>query len=136
MKIYIAGAHQNLHVMRLLGKELSMAGHQVLQRRNWWDAKGRANIFAFCSSACASVDLVIYIGESGQDAGVEVGIAWAAGVPILGIAGPLEEPGVMLSCAVSAWVTLDALLEDPAHVSALLVTASLHHDAATNGATA
>lgn len=51
------------------------------------------------------------MGEASQDAGVEVGIAWAAGVPVLGIAGPLEEPGAMLSCAVSAWITLDELLQ-------------------------
>ena len=111
MKIYIAGAHQNIHAMRLLADVLTSAGHRVLQRRNWRDTNVKANIFAFCSSACASVDLVIYMGEAGQDAGVEVGIAWAAGVPVLGIAGPLEEPGAMLSCAVSAWITLDELLQ-------------------------
>ena len=41
--------------------------------------------------------------ESGQDAGVEVGLAAGAGTPVLGVRGPLEAPGLMLHGAVSLW---------------------------------
>ena len=44
------------------------------------------------------------LGASGQDAGVEVGLARAWGVPVLGIRGPLEAPGLMLYGAASVWV--------------------------------
>ena len=138
-RVYISSSYRNISAIRLLTKILKEAGHCVLdwtpramppsgltpsERRTWLDTSAREETFAFCSSACASVDVVIYLGDSGQDAGVEVGMAWTAGVPVLGVAGPFEKPGPMLSEAVSAWVTMDDLLEDPVHFSSLLVTAS------------
>ncbi len=73
-------------------------------------------VYAFCRKACLTADILIYYGASGQDAGVEVGLASASGVPILGIRGPLEGPGLMLHGAVTAWVedgeaALDAVQE-------------------------
>jgi hypothetical protein len=80
-------------------------------------------IYAFCRDACLTADLVIYYGASGQDAGVEVGLAAGAGVPVLGIRGPLEGAGLMLHGAVSAWVdsveeALDALARVADHAAA------------------
>ena len=54
--------------------------------------------------------LLFIIGESGQDAGVEIGLACAYDKPIIGIRGPLESPGLMLHGSVSIWV------EDAGHV--------------------
>lgn len=83
-------------------------------------------MFRFCEEACGRADLVVYFGQSGQnvdricpsqtlgasgdvsprseeDAIVEVGLARAAGVPVLGILDSLKLPGLMLHGAVSLW---------------------------------
>ena len=78
-------------------------------------------VYAFCHNACLTADMVIYYGASGQDAGVEVGLAAGAGVPVLGIRGPLEGPGLMLHGAVSGWV--DSVEEALDVVAALLAYA-------------
>jgi hypothetical protein len=80
-------------------------GLNPLERRLWMDTDDAGGqVFAFCRDACIASHLVVYFGASGQDAGVEVGMAHAAGVPVLGIRGPLEGPGLMLHGAVGCWV--------------------------------
>lgn len=118
--IYIAGSFRHKHGVRLLGRELERLGCRLLdwtlkaspppgltpqQRRLWMDTdQNGGQVYSFCRNACRDADIVIYYGESGQDAGVEVGLAAAEGLPVLGIRGPLEQPGLMLHGAVSAWV--------------------------------
>lgn len=118
--IYIAGSFKHMHGVRLLGRELERLNCAILdwtdkaspppgltpaERRLWMDTdKDGGEVYKFCSAACKDADLVIYYGESGQDAGVEVGIAASANVPVLGIRGPLEQPGLMLHGAVSCWL--------------------------------
>ncbi len=81
------------------------AGLTPAERRQWMDTDMEGGqVFAFCHDACINADIVIYFGESGQDAGVEVGLACGAGKPILGIRGPLEAPGLMLHGAINLWV--------------------------------
>ena len=121
MKIYIAASFRLLHAVRLLQNSLrvSLPGIEILdwtglatppdnltptQRREWMDTDLSGQVFTFCEEACGRADLIIYFGQSGQDAGVEVGLARAAGVPILGVLGPLEAPGLMLHGSVSLWV--------------------------------
>lgn len=120
MCVYIAASFRHMHGVRLLARELRRAGCTILdwtalatpppgltatQRRQWMDTDSPGKeIFAFCKNACQTADLVVYYGESGQDAGVEVGLAAASGVPVLGIRGPLESPGLMLHGAVTKWV--------------------------------
>lgn len=120
LTIYIAGSFRHKHGVRLLGRELRRMGCRILdwtekavpppgltpaQRRIWMDTdRDGGQVYAFCHQACITADLVIYYGTSGQDAGVEVGLAAGAGVPVLGIRGPLEAPGLMLHGAVSHWV--------------------------------
>lgn len=117
--VYIAASFKHMHAVRLLGRELRNMGFFVLdwtekasvppglnpaQRREWMDTdREGGQVFAFCRDACLRADLVIYFGESGQDAGVEVGLACGAGVPVLGVRGPLEAPGLMLHGAAAAW---------------------------------
>lgn len=117
--IYIASSFKHLHGVRLLGRELRSFGFAILdwtekatppsglnpaQRRQWMDTDTEGGqVFDFCHDACKQADIVVYFGASGQDAGVEVGIACGAGVPVLGIRGPLEAPGLMLHGAMSAW---------------------------------
>ncbi len=118
--VYIAASFKHKHAVRLLGRILREFGFNILdwtekatpptgltpaERRQWMDTDTEGGqVFAFCKDACIEANIVIYFGESGQDAGVEVGLASGAGVPILGIRGPLEAPGLMLHGAVDVWV--------------------------------
>lgn len=120
LSIYIAASFKHMHGVRLLGRELSRIGCEILdwtakaapppglspaERRIWMDTDtAGGQVYEFCRQACMSADLVIYYGASGQDAGVEIGMAAASGAPVLGIRGPLEGPGLMLHGAVTAWV--------------------------------
>ena len=120
MDIYIAGSFRHKHGVRLLGNALRELGCRILdwtekaapppglnpaQRRAWMDTDQEGGqVFDFCRQACLTADMVIYYGTSGQDAGVEVGLAAGAGVPLLGIRGPLEAPGLMLHGAMTCWV--------------------------------
>lgn len=81
------------------------AGLGPIQRRDWNDTDAAGEVFSFCRDACGQSDLVVYLGPASQDAGVEVGMALAAGVPILGVRGPHEEPGLMLQRAVRKWTS-------------------------------
>jgi hypothetical protein len=117
---YIAASFQHAHGVRLLGQSMRALGFHLLdwtekaapptglsplERRQWMDTDSAGGqVFAFCRDACVASSLVIYFGASGQDSGVEVGMAHAAGAPILGIRGPLEGPGLMLHGAVDCWV--------------------------------
>lgn len=137
LTVYVAGSFKHKHGVRLLGRELRALGCRILdwtekaapppgltpqERRVWMDTdKAGGSVFAFCRDACVSADLVIYYGASGQDAGVEVGLAAAAGVPVLGIRGPLEAPGLMLHGAGTAWVdSVEEALELVARLTELL----------------
>ncbi|MDR1044291.1 MAG: translation initiation factor 2 [Candidatus Adiutrix sp.] len=119
MKIYIASSARNLHGVQLLRDALNERGHLVLdwtalapplpdhlspeERRAALDSDERGEIFKFCSQACQEADLLIYLGPSGQDAACEVGLALAAGVPVIGLSAPTEKPGLILSRAVGFW---------------------------------
>ncbi len=72
----------------------------------------RGDIFRFCAHACARADLVIYIGPAGQDSACEVGMAYTSGVPVYGLRGKLESPGLIMAKAVTRWFdNVDDLLE-------------------------
>lgn len=119
LTVYIAASFKHMHAVRLLGRELRALGCRILdwtekavpppglspaQRRIWMDTdRDGGQVFAFCREACLNADMLIYLGASGQDAGVEVGLACGAGVPVLGIRGPLEAPGLMLHGAMAVW---------------------------------
>ena len=134
LTIYVAGSFKHKHGVRLLGRELRGMGCRMLdwtdkavpppgltpaERRIWMDTdRDGGEVYAFCHQACLTADMVIYYGASGQDAGVEVGLAAGAGVPLLGIRGPLEGPGLMLHGAVNGWV--DSVEDALESVAALL----------------
>jgi hypothetical protein len=76
------------------------------------DTDHGGEVYSFCAMACRTADLVIYLGASGQDAGVEVGMAKASGIPVLAVRGPLEAPGLMLYGAADVWVeNVDSALD-------------------------
>ncbi len=114
MKIYICTSTKNLGLYRRLRDELAPTLHflfdwtpllpppgQDFELRKDDDPQG--NIFDYCSRACASADLIVYIGPSGMDASFELGIAYASGVPVWGVGGPEERPGLMIRGGVSRW---------------------------------
>ncbi|MDR1659893.1 MAG: translation initiation factor 2 [Desulfovibrio sp.] len=117
--LYIASSFKHKHGVRLLGRELRAMNCRILdwtekavpppgltpvERRIWMDTdRDGGQVYAFCENACLTADMLIYYGASGQDAGVEVGLAAGAGLPVLGIRGPLEAPGLMLHGAVTHW---------------------------------
>lgn len=119
MKIYIASSFRNLSAVLLLQAALVDRGHTVLdwtrhappisnnmpldERKALLDSDERGQIFDFCTEACGSADLVVYLGPAGQDAACEVGIAYSSGVHIFGIISPLETPGMILNRCVSRW---------------------------------
>ena len=121
MRIYIASSYRNLNAVLLLRDVLRSAGHEVLdwadktppppdsmpveERRRRFDSDEGGALFDFCANACGSADLVVYLGPAGQDAACEVGMAYVAGVPVFGIASPLECPGLILSRCVHQWFT-------------------------------
>lgn len=117
--VYTAASYRHLHAVRLFlrllrdnsnisildwtSQPLPSSDFSPARRREWMDSDPSGQAFAFCRNACANADVVVYLGESGQDAGVEVGMAYAFGTPVLGVRGPLEAPGLMLHGAVSLW---------------------------------
>ncbi|UQZ90594.1 translation initiation factor 2 [Deltaproteobacteria bacterium Smac51] len=128
MKIYIASSARNLHGVQLLRDALTERGHHILdwtalapplpdhlspeERRLALDSDERGDIFAFCSKACMEAEALIYLGPAGQDAACEVGMAYAAGVPTIGLAAPTEKPGLILNRAVRFWASdVQACLE-------------------------
>ena len=120
-RVYVASSFKNLVAVKLLNCRLRERGYNVLdwtkkappvpaeltpeQRRAELDKDTRGEIFSFCKNACGQADAVIYLGPSGQDAGIEVGLAHAAGILIYGMASPMEAIGTMLNGCVDRWFT-------------------------------
>lgn len=121
LTIYTAASFRLIHAVRLLHVALQerIPNIQILdwtdkaappegltptERRLWFDTEQTGGqVFNFCVDACRHADIVIYLGASGQDAGIEVGLAVGAGTPVIGLRGPLEAPGLMLHGAVDLW---------------------------------
>ncbi|MDR2572921.1 MAG: translation initiation factor 2 [Desulfovibrio sp.] len=149
--VYIAASFRHKHGVRLLGSKLrAMKCHILdwtdkatpppdltpLERRVWMDTdREGGQVYSFCKNACLTADMLIYYGTSGQDAGVEIGLAAATGLPVLGIRGPLEAPGLMLHGAVTHWVNeveeaLNVIGGVMRHAAQSLKTLDTEHDAA------
>ena len=128
MKIYISSSFRNLHAVQSLAALLREQGHDILdwtrqappipsgtpphERRALLDSDDTKQAFTFCAESAASADLFIYLGPSGQDSGVELGIAHAAGVYVIGLPGPFEQSGTMLSGCVNLWAhSVDHILQ-------------------------
>lgn len=114
MKIYICSSSKNLESVRALRDELTGHGHFVLdwtttlpdcgkERERVKDADPAGSTFTFCSTACAQVDLLVYLGPAGQDAGCELGMAYTSGIPVWAVPGKGECLGLMAKGCVSRW---------------------------------
>lgn len=133
MQIYIASSWQRIYTVRMLTKALEAQGHTVLDwtksiptidgrvaiRKEWFNTYKSQKVFQFCAEACARVDLVIYLGQSGSNTGIELGIAYNAGVPIIGIKGLLKETDLMLNNVITEWIDYTELKQEKMQVSGL-----------------
>ena len=106
LTVYTAASFRLLHAVRLFHDALRarIPDVQILdwtdkatpppeltpeQRRQWFDTEQQGGqVYEFCADACRHADVVVYLGASGQDAGVEVGLAAGNGTPVLGVIKP------------------------------------------------
>ena len=112
MKIYIASSWKNQHAVEMLTDHLRNEGHKVVSFvEKAVEDEGRSEIafdvvkwiksedgerkFKYDTDGATKSDLVIYIGPSGTDAWAEIGAAWAASVPVLGLWAKGEQAGLM-----------------------------------------
>jgi hypothetical protein len=111
MRIYIASSWKNQHAVELLTQKLREAGHEVLSFvennfaekqtpeftdfETWVQTPAADRCFQYDTQGATRSDLVIYIAPSGIDAGAEVGAAWAAKIPVLGLYAKGDAFGLM-----------------------------------------
>ena len=114
MKIYIASSWKNQHAVEMLTILLREDGHEVLSfvENNYgeghnhiaeipvpfeeWVVSDQAEqSFKYDTNGATKSDLVIYISPSGKDAAAECGMAWAKGIPIIGLVAKGEDFGLM-----------------------------------------
>ena len=119
LKIYTVATYTHRHTVWLFQARLAAeAGVVVLdwtedapalslpvsERRALLNAGTSCVVADQREAACVAADLMVYLGDSGKDTAVQVGMAKAVGTPVLGVPGPLETVGLMLLNAVSLWV--------------------------------
>ncbi len=112
MQIYIASSWRNQHAVEMITACLRELGHEVhsfvennfkeghgpgggVPFEEWVQTAQADNSFEYDTRGASESDLVVYIGPSGTDAWAEVGIAWACGIPILGLWAKGEPAGLM-----------------------------------------
>lgn len=119
MKIYIASSWKNVHAVEMLTDHLRESGHTVLsfvennhgENPNsaanekagekpvpfdeWCNSADGERSFKYDTDGAMLSDLVIYVAPSGKDAAAECGMAFARGVPMLGLFAKGEDFGLM-----------------------------------------
>ena len=111
MNIYIASSWKNQHAVEMLTAILRNDGHTVksfveaavesegreleFDITLWINSEDGRRKFEYDTKAATESDLVIYIGPSGTDTWAEIGAAWQAGVPIMGLWAKGESAGLM-----------------------------------------
>lgn len=120
MKIYIASSWRNQHGVEMLTALLREKGHTVtswiennfgedhnhvtkkFNFEEWVLSPESDQSFYFDTDGATQSDLVIYYAPSGNDASAEIGAAWAAGVPLIGLRAKGDNLGLMRKM-VSSW---------------------------------
>lgn len=113
MKIYIASSWKNQHGVEMLTSLLRAHGHEVIswvennfgENHNhvtkkfsfeeWVTSDEAMKSFDFDTIGAMTSDLVIYYAPSGKDAATECGMAFAKGVPVIGLFAKGEDYGLM-----------------------------------------
>jgi hypothetical protein len=112
--IYIASSWRNQHAVEMMTYLLRQRGHEVMSFvennygeghnhiaekpmpfEEWVQSPESDQSFKYDTSGATASDLVIYIGPSGKDAAAECGMAWASGIPIIGLHAKSEDFGLM-----------------------------------------
>lgn len=112
MKIYIASSWKNQHAVEMLTSMLENRGHTVnsfvreavktedyknmdFDIDKWINSEDGAAKFKYDTESAMNCELVIYISPSGMDAAAECGMAYAKGVPVVGLHAKGENLGLM-----------------------------------------
>lgn len=124
MKIYIASSWKNQHGVTMLTTILREKGHTVVSWIENCSIEGQTNFnfeewvktpaaddcFNFDINGATQSDLLIYYGPAGKDAAAEMGAAFGAGVPILGLRAKGEDFGLMRKMAIRWYDNIDDLV--------------------------
>lgn len=112
LTVYIAASWKHQHAVEMLTGLIETQGHQVLSfvreacetegRGNlkyedldaWIESEGGRKKFEFDLGSAIGSDVVVYLGPSGCDAWAEVGAAFGAGVPVVGLWSKGEPVGL------------------------------------------
>jgi hypothetical protein len=109
MKVYIAASWKHKHAVEMLTALLRGKEHEVLSFvencneegspkfnfEQWVETEKAEQSFDYDTYGAMNADAVIYIGPSGKDAAAECGMAYARGVPIIGLWAKGEDFGLM-----------------------------------------
>jgi hypothetical protein len=106
MKIYIASSWKHRHGVEMLTQILRDQKHEVASWiencfgevkdfETWVNTPDAEKSFEFDTNGVITSDLVIYYGNAGKDACVEIGIAYGRKIPILGLYAKGEDLGLM-----------------------------------------
>lgn len=113
MKIYIASSWKNEHGVTMLTDLLRKEGHEVIswiennygethnhvtKKMNfeeWVHSPESMQSFLFDTNGATQCNMLIYYGPAGKDAACEAGMAYAKGIPILGLWAKGEDFGLM-----------------------------------------
>lgn len=99
--LFIAASIRQACAVQRLQRAIRIAAPSV-QIFDWTAAPG-SQFFSFCSDACKSADLVVCYGHVGQEIGIQAGMAYAVGAPVIGIRNRQEAPGSMMAGCVTRW---------------------------------
>lgn len=99
--LFIAASIRQACAVQRLQRAIRIAAPSV-QIFDWTAAPG-SQFFSFCADACMSADLVVCLG-TGQESVIQAGMAYMAGIPLLGIRDRQMEPDFMMESCVSRWV--------------------------------
>lgn len=126
MKIYIASSWRHEHGVTMLTDLLRKEGHEVISWiennygegygaeksmpfEEWMKTDSADKSFQFDTNGAMTSELIIYYGNGGKDAAAEVGMAYASGLPIIGLYQKGEDFGLMRKMMVSWVSSIDAL---------------------------
>jgi len=128
MKIYIASSWRNQHAVEMLTKLLREKKHEVLsfvennysENNNhgtknfdfekWVNSKQSDKSFKYDTNGATKCNLFIYISPAGKDAAAQCGMAWARGIPMLGLYAKGEDFGLMRKMFTGWFERYDELL--------------------------
>lgn len=114
MTIYIASSWKNQHGVEMLTTMLREKGYEVISWiennyeegyasdlnkefdfEKWMQTENSNLAFYFDTEGARNCDLLIYYGPAGKDAAAETAMAYASGVPIIGLYAKGEDFGLM-----------------------------------------